>query len=361
MIKGVHQYFLSFYMQVSFTAQQIATVLNGTIEGDPTVVVNNFSKIEEGKPGTLTFLANPKYTHYIYTTQASIVLVNNDFVAEHPISATLIRCFNAYAALAVLLDMVEKTKPQKKGIEPMSYVADTATLGTDVYVGSFAYIGSKVKIGNNSKIYPQVYLGDDVTIGDNTIIYPGAKIYGGCRIGDNCIIHAGAVIGADGFGFAPEGGVYKKIPQMGIVIIEDDVEIGANTTIDRAVMDATIIHKGVKLDNLIQIAHNVEIGQNTVMAAQVGISGSTKVGEHCMFGGQVGLGGHITIGDNANIGAQSGIISNIKENAQLLGAPAIPVKDFFRSSVVFPKLPEMYKQIAQMQKELDKLKEKLEK
>ncbi len=343
-------------MQVSFTAEQIATVLKGTVEGDPSVKVNNFSRIEEGKPGTLTFLANPKYIHHIYTTKASIVLVNDDFKPEQPVQATLIRCANAYAALAVLLDLVEKTKPQKVGVEPMSYISDSASVGTDVYVGGFAYIADNAQVGNNVKIYPQSYIGDDVKIGDNTIIYPGVKIYSGCIIGNNCIIHAGAVIGSDGFGFAPENGVYKKIPQMGIVIIEDDVEIGANTTVDRAVMDATIIRKGVKLDNLIQIAHNVEVGENTVMAAQVGVSGSTKIGKQCMFGGQVGLGGHITIGDNANIGAQSGIISNIEPNAKILGAPAIPVRDFFRSSVIFPKLPEMYRQIAQLQKEIDALK-----
>ncbi len=344
-------------MHISFTAEQIATVLNGTIEGDSSVVVNNFSKIEEGKPGTLTFLANPKYTHYIYTTEASIVLVNNDFKAEHPIKATLIRCFNAYAALAILLDLVEKSKPQKSGIEQMSHIASSAKLGENVYIGSFAYIADNVKIGDNSKIYPQVYIGENVEIGTNTTIYPGVKIYSGCKLGSNCIIHAGTVIGSDGFGFAPQDdGTYKKIPQLGIVIVEDDVEIGANTTIDRAVMDATIVRKGVKLDNLIQVAHNVEIGENTVMAAQVGISGSTKVGKQCMIGGQVGLGGHISIGDNVNIGAQSGIISNIKPDAKILGSPAIPVKDFFRSSVVFPKLPEIYRQLAQLQKEIEELK-----
>lgn len=349
-------------MQISFTAEQIATVLNGTIEGDPSVEVNNFSKIEEGKPGTLTFLANLKYTHHIYTTEASIVLVNNDFKAEHPIKATLIRCFNAYAALAILLDMVEKMKPQKVGIEAMSYISPKATQGANIYVGAFAYIADNVKIGNNTKIYPQVYIGENVEIGENVVLYAGVKIYSGCKIGNNCIIHAGAVIGSDGFGFAPQDdGTYKKIPQMGIVIVEDDVEIGANTTVDRAVMDATIIRKGVKLDNLIQVAHNVEIGENTVMAAQVGISGSTKVGKQCMIGGQVGLGGHITIGDNANIGAQSGIISNIKPDAKIIGAPAIPVKDFFRSSVVFPKLPEMYRQLAQLQKEIDAIKSNLNK
>ncbi len=343
-------------MQISFTAEQIATVLNGTIEGDSSVVVNNFSRIEDGKPGTLTFLANPKYTHYIYSTDASIVLVNNDFVADQPVKATLIRCFNAYAALAILLDMVEKTKPQKSGIEAMSYIATNVKYGENIYVGAFAYIAENVLIGNNTKIYPQVYIGENVTIGDNTIIYPGAKVYQGCTIGNNCIIHAGAIIGSDGFGFAPEDGIYKKIPQMGIVIIEDDVEIGANTTIDRAVMDATVVHRGVKLDNLIQIAHNVEIGENTVMAAQVGVSGSTKIGKHCVFGGQVGLGGHITIGDNSSVGAQSGIISNIESDSKILGSPAIPVKNFFKSSVVFPKLPDMYRQLAQLQKEVEELK-----
>lgn len=348
-------------MQVSFTAEQIASVLNGTIEGDASVVVNNFSKIEEGKPGTLTFLANPKYTNYIYTTSASIVLVNNDFVAEQPVKATLIRCANAYAALATLLNMVEQAKPKKVGIEDMSFVAESATLGENPYVGAFAYISANAKIGNNVKIYPQSYIGDNVVIGDNTIVYSGVKIYADSKIGNNCILHSGAVIGADGFGFAPDAnGVYNKIPQMGVVIIEDDVEVGANTTIDCAVMDATIVRKGVKLDNLIQIAHNVEVGENTVMAAQVGVSGSTKIGKQCMFGGQVGLGGHITVGDGANIGAQSGIISNIKAGAQVLGAPAIPVKDFFRSSVVFPKLPDMYRQFAQMQKDIEALKSKLE-
>lgn len=344
-------------MQLSFTAEQIATVLNGTIEGNPSVTINKFSKIEEGTPGSLTFLANSKYTNYIYSTQASAVLVNKDFVADKPIQATLIRCDNAYAALAILLDMVEKMKPQKKGIEAMTFIAESAQLGKDVYVGAFSYISDKAIIGDNVKIYPQSYIGDGVVVGDNTVIYAGVKIYGGCKIGANCILHSGSVIGSDGFGFAPESnGEYKKIPQLGTVVIEDNVEIGANTTIDRAVMDATVIRKGVKLDNLIQIAHNVEVGENTVMAAQVGVSGSTKIGKQCMFGGQVGLGGHITIGDGANIGAQSGIISNVKPDSKILGAPAIPVKDFFRSSVVFPKLPEMYRQLAQLQKELDQLK-----
>lgn len=346
-------------MQLSFTAKQIATVLNGTIEGDPSVSVNNFSKIEEGKPGTLTFLANPKYTNHIYTTDASIVLVNNDFSADRPLKATLIRCENAYAALAILLNMVEQAKPKKVGVEQMSFIAESASLGTDVYVGAFAYISPNARIGNNVKIHPHCFVGECVTIEDNTTLYSGVKIYDECQIGKNCIIHAGAVIGADGFGFAPQtDGTYHKIPQMGKVVVEDNVEIGANTTIDRAVMGATIIRKGVKLDNLIQIAHNVEVGENTVMASQVGISGSTKIGKQCMLGGQVGLGGHISIGDGANIGAQSGIISNVKAGEQLIGAPAIPIKDFFRSSVVFPKLPEMYKQLSRLQKEIDDLKSK---
>ncbi len=349
-------------MQISFTATQIAQVLNGIVEGDPSVSVNDFSKIEEGKTGSLTFLANPKYTHHIYSTDASIVLVNKDFVAEQPIKATLIRCENAYAALAILLDLVEKSKPQKTGVEAMSFIAESAEVGENVYVGAFSYVSDKAKIGNNSKIYPQVFIGDNVVVGDNTIIYPGVKIYAGCKVGSNCILHSGVVVGSDGFGFAPqENGEYKKIPQLGIVIIEDDVEIGANTTIDRAVMDATIIRKGVKLDNLIQVAHNVEIGSNTVMAAQVGISGSTKIGQSCVLGGQIGLGGHITIGDNVSIGAQAGIISNIKSGAQIIGSPAIPVKDFFRSSVIFPKLPDMYKQISQLQKEIEALKKEVEK
>lgn len=348
-------------MQLSFTAEQIAKVLNGTVDGDPTVSVNNFSKIEEGKAGTLTFLANPKYTSYIYETQASIVLVNNDFIPEKPLQATLIRCENAYASLAVLLELVDKQKPSKTGIEEMSKVSASAVLGENVYVGSFAYLGENVKVGNNTKIYPHVYIGDDSVIGDNTILYSGAKIYAGCNVGNSCILHSGVVIGSDGFGFAPQiDGSYKKIPQMGNVIIEDDVEIGANTTIDRAVMDATLIRKGVKLDNLIQLAHNVEVGENTVMAAQVGVSGSTKIGKQCMFGGQVGLGGHITVGDGANIGAQAGIISKVKAGAKVMGAPGIPVNDFFRSSIIFPKLPEMYKQLAQLQRELDNLKGKIE-
>jgi UDP-3-O-[3-hydroxymyristoyl] glucosamine N-acyltransferase len=346
-------------MQLSFSAKQIAEVLHGEIIGDPTVQVNDFSKIEEGKSGTLTFLSNPKYEHFIYETQASVVLVNNDFTPSKPVNATLIKVFNAYASLAILLNMVNSAKPQKTGIEEPSFVSPTAQTGNNIYIGAFAYIGQGANIGDNVKIYPQAYIGDNVEIGEGTTIYPGVKIYEGCKIGKNCIIHAGAVIGADGFGFAPENGEFKKIPQLGIVLIEDDVEIGANTTIDRAVMNETRIGKGVKLDNLIQIAHNVQIGENTVMASQVGISGSTKVGKSCMLGGQVGLGGHITIGDNTNIGAQSGIISNIESGVNIIGSPAIPVKNFFRSSAVFAKLPDIYRQINQLQKEIDQMKANL--
>ncbi|MDR1809046.1 MAG: UDP-3-O-(3-hydroxymyristoyl)glucosamine N-acyltransferase [Prevotella sp.] len=347
---------------MSFSAQQIAEVLHGTVEGNPDVKVGSFSKIEDGQPGTLTFLANPKYAQYLYTTKASVVLVNDDFAAEQPVEATLIRVPNAYAALAALLEMVNTMlDPPKKGVEPNSFVAEDARVGENVYVGAFSYIANKAKIGDKTQIYPQVYVGENVEIGQNTVLYPGVKIYANCKIGNNCIIHSGAVIGSDGFGFAPENGIYKKIPQLGIVVIEDDVEIGANTAIDRAVMDATIIRKGVKLDNLIQIAHNVEIGQNTAMAAQVGISGSAKIGSNCMLGGQTGIGGHITIGNNVGVGAQSGIISNTADNAKVMGSPAIPLKGFFRSSAVFAKLPDLYLQINRLQKELDLLKAQQEK
>lgn len=346
---------------MEFTAQQIAAFLNGVIEGDASVKVSNFSKIEEGKPGTLTFLANPKYESFIYETQASVVLVNNDFVPSQPLTTTLIKVPNAYAALAMLMSMVEQAKPKKTGIDSTAFIASTAQLGENPYVGNFAYIGENVKIGHNVKVYPQVYIGDNVNIGDNVTLYPHACIYDGCNLGSNLIIHAGAVIGADGFGFAPEGDGYKKIPQIGNVIIEDDVEIGANTTIDRAVMDSTIIRKGVKLDNLIQIAHNVEVGENTVMAAQVGVAGSVKIGKHCMFGGQVGLAGHLKIGDNVNLGAQSGVISSVESNTTVLGSPSMPAKSYMRSSAIFSKLPEMYRTMGQLQREIEQLKEELNK
>jgi UDP-3-O-[3-hydroxymyristoyl] glucosamine N-acyltransferase len=343
---------------MEFSAQQIAQIIKGQVEGNIDVKVGNFSKIEEGKPGTITFLSNPKYASFIYETQASIALVNDDFSPEKelPSTLTLIRVPNAYAALAQLLSLVESYKPKKRGIETPSFISPSAKLSENNYIGAFAYIGEEVELGENVAIYPNAYIGDRVQIGDNTVIYAGVKIYENCRIGKNCIIHAGAVIGADGFGFAKEGDIYKKIPQLGNVVIEDQVEIGANTTIDRAVMDSTIIRQGVKLDNLIQIAHNVELGENTVIAAQAGISGSTKVGKNCIMAGQVGLGGHIKIGDNVSIGAQSGIISNIEEGRNIMGSPAIDVKNFFRSSIIFSKLPDMYKQLHQLQKEIELLK-----
>lgn len=346
---------------MEFTAQQIAAFLRGTVEGDPEVKVSNFSKIEEGKPGTLTFLANPKYEHYIYHTEASIVLVNQDFTPTEPIHTTLIRVENAYTALAQLLNMVEQAKSKKSGVDSTAFIAPTASVGEDCYIGNMAYIGERVKLGNNCQVYPFAYIGDNVEIGDNTILYPHVTVYHDCRIGQHCILHAGSVIGADGFGFAPEGEQYKKIPQLGNVVIEDNVEIGANTTIDRAVMDSTIIRQGVKLDNLIQIAHNVEVGENTVMAAQVGIAGSVKVGKHCMFGGQVGLAGHIQIADDVTLGAQAGVISSVKEATTLLGAPAIQARNFMRSSAIFNRLPELYRTIGQLQREVETLKKEINK
>ena len=344
---------------MEFSAQQIAHILKGSIEGNPDCTVNNFSKIEEGKPHTLTFLANLKYSSHIYETAASIVLVNDDFIPEKtlPATLTLIRVPNAYAALAQLMDLVDRTKAKKQGIEAPVFISASAQIPEkNVYIGAFAYIGENVRIGENVAVYPNSYIGDNVVIGENTTIYAGVKIYADCRIGRNCIVHAGAVIGADGFGFAKEGEVYQKIPQLGNVVIADDVEIGANTTIDRAVMDSTFIRRGVKLDNLIQVAHNVEIGENTAIAAQTGISGSTKIGKNCTIGGQVGLGGHIKIGDNVGIGAQAGTISNIPAGRNILGSPAIDVQKFFRSSVVFARLPEMERQIHQLQKEIEVLK-----
>ncbi|MDR1368521.1 MAG: UDP-3-O-(3-hydroxymyristoyl)glucosamine N-acyltransferase [Dysgonamonadaceae bacterium] len=344
---------------MEFSAKQIAGVLNGRVEGDAEAKVSDFSKIEEGKPGTLTFLANLKYTHFIYDTQATIALVNEDFVPEKslPETLTLVRVANAYTALAQLMTMVDRSQAKKPGIHSMAFISSTANVPADsCYIGAFAFIGENVKLGNNVKIYPHAYVGDNASVGDDTILYAGVKIYDNSIIGKRCILHAGAVIGSDGFGFAPEGDKYKKIPQLGNVIVEDDVEIGANTTIDRAVIDSTIIRSGVKLDNLIQIAHNVEVGENTGMAAQVGISGSTKIGRNCMIGGQVGLGGHIKIGDRVNIGAQSGVLSSIEDGESVIGSPPVGVREFFRSSLIFRKLPEMYRTINQLQKEIEELK-----
>lgn len=342
---------------MEFKAKDIAALLHGVVEGDGEVLVNNVSKIEEGKPNTLAFLANPKYEHYIYSTEASVVLVNQDFVPSQSLSCTLIRVPSAYDAVASLLRMYEEViKPKPQGIEQPSYIADSATLGEDIYVGAFAYIGKGAKIGNHVRIYPQAYVGDGVVIGDNTTIYAGVKIYYGCAIGANCTIHAGTVIGADGFGFAPAGEDYKKVPQIGNVVIEDYVEIGANTCVDRATMGATRIKKGVKLDNLVQIAHNVVVGENTVMAAQVGIAGTTKVGAHCMFGGQVGVAGHLNIGDRTMLAAQSGVTNDIAPDSIFMGAPAFEVSKYRKAYVLFRKLPDLYGQLNALEKEMKTLK-----
>lgn len=340
---------------MEFSAIQIATLVNGIVEGDNNAIVNTFAKIEEGHPGAISFLANPKYTHYIYNTKSSIVLVRKDFIPEHPISTTLIKVDDPYATLAMLLDLVSQLmNPQPTGIEEPSFISPDVEVPEDCYIGTFAYIGKGVKLGKGVKIYPQVYIGNNVEIGDNSIIYPGVKIYHSCKIGDRCILHAGVVVGGDGFGFAPVSSGYNKIPQIGNVEIGNDVEIGANTTIDRATMGSTRIKNGVKLDNLIQVAHNVEIGSNTVMAAQVGIAGSTKVGGNCMIGGQVGFAGHINVGDNVQIGAQSGIPSNVKDNSRLMGYPATDVKDFARQTVYIKNLGKLNDKINEIEKKLNK-------
>ena len=328
---------------MQFTAKQIAEFIGGRVEGNEQATVSTFAKIEEATEGAITFLSNPKYTSYIYNTKASIVLVNDDLELEHPVESTLIRVPNAYECVAKLMQMYAASLPKKKGIDPLAFVSKTAKIGKDVYIGPFTYVGEGVKIG------------------DGCLIYPHVTIYDGCQIGNNVTIHAGAVIGADGFGFAPNQDGYDKIPQMGIVVIEDNVEIGANTCVDRSTMGQTVLHKGVKLDNLIQVAHNCEIGENTVMSAQAGMAGSTKIGAWCMVGGQAGFSGHITIADKTFIGAQSGVISNTKGNGeQLIGAPAINPKVFFKARALDAKLPEMYRQIAQLQRELDELKKIVE-
>jgi UDP-3-O-[3-hydroxymyristoyl] glucosamine N-acyltransferase len=345
---------------MEFSAQQIADFLQGEITGNTDIKVNTVSKIEEGTTGSLTFLSNPKYTHFAYSTQASIILVNKDFVPEQPVTATLIRVDNAYQSLAKLLQLVESFKNNKTGIDTLAFVAKTAQIGEAAYISAFAYIGDNVKIGNNVKIFPHSFIGDNVKIGNNVTIHAGAKVYADCEIGNHCIIHSGAVIGADGFGFAPtDDGSYSKIPQIGNVILEDNVEIGANTTIDRATMGSTYIRKGVKLDNLIQIAHNVEIGSNTVMAAQTGVAGSSKIGSNCMFGGQVGIAGHLQIHDNVKLTAQAGVIANIPEGATLMGAPAIPFMQYNKAYVYFKKLPELVRTIDAMRKEIDELRKNL--
>ena len=346
---------------MEFSAKQIAEFIQGEIIGDENANVHTFAKIEEGIPGAISFLSNPKYTPYIYTTQSSIVLVNRDFVPEEKVNATLIKVDNAYESLAKLLQLYEMSKPKRTGIDSLAFIAPTAKIGKDVYIAPFACIGDNVEIGDNTVIHPHVTVGGGAKVGNNCILYSGATIYHDCRVGNNCILHSGCVIGADGFGFAPTPNGFDKIPQIGIAILEDNVEIGANTCVDRATMGATIIRKGVKLDNLIQIAHNVEVGENTVMASQVGIAGSTKVGEWCMFGGQVGLAGHIKVGDKVNIGAQSGIPSDVKSDSTIMGTPAFEAKGYFKSATVFKKLPDIYTTLNNLQKEIDELKKQLNK
>lgn len=346
---------------MEFSAKQIAAFIQGEIIGDENATVHTFAKIEEGIPGAISFLSNPKYTPYIYETEASIVLVNKDFTPEQEVKATLIKVDNAYESLAKLLNLYEMSKPKRTGIDPRAYVAETAKIGKDVYIAPFACIGDHAEVGDNTVIHPHATVGGGAKIGSNCILYANATVYHDCRVGNNCILHAGCVIGADGFGFAPTPQGYEKIPQIGIVILEDNVEVGANTCIDRATMGATVIHSGVKLDNLIQIAHNDEIGSHTVMAAQVGIAGSTKVGEWCMFGGQVGIAGHLKIGNQVNLGAQSGVPGNIKSGSQLIGTPPMELKQYFKASIAQKSLPEMQIELRNLLKEIEELKQQLNK
>jgi UDP-3-O-[3-hydroxymyristoyl] glucosamine N-acyltransferase len=343
---------------MDFKVTEIAKFLKGEVVGDENITISNVSKIEEGKPGTLAFLANLKYENFLYSTEASVVLVNKNFVAKENVNATLIKVDDPYQAFASLLDLYIQAKTMlKTGVEQPSFIDPSASVGEGMYVGAFAYIGKNSKIGNNAKIYPQVYIGDDVTIGDDCIFYAGAKIYSDTVIGNRCIIHSGAVIGSDGFGFAPlENGNYKKIAQIGNAVLEDDVEIGANTTIDCGTMDSTIIRKGSKIDNLVQVGHNCEVGENTVIAAQSGMAGTSKVGKNCKFGGQVGLAGHLTIGDNVYIGAQSGVAKSVKGNQVILGSPAMEIKEAIKAITVYKNLPKLREEVIQLQKEIKSLK-----
>jgi len=339
---------------MKFTANQIAGILEGDIIGNPDVEVSKLSKIEEGTIGTLTFLANPKYESYIYSTKASITIVNKDFIPEKEISTTLIKVENAYKSFSKLLEYYNQVKNNKTGIEQPSFQSESATFGENIYLGAFSYLGENVVLGKNVKIYPQAYIGDNVVIGNNTTIYSGVKLYSETHVGNNCIINSGAIIGADGFGFTPdENGEFQKVPQTGNVIIEDNVDIGSATTIDRATLGSTIIRKGVKLDNQIQIAHNVEIDQNTVIAAQTGIAGSTKIGKYCMIGGQVGIAGHLVIGDKVQVQAQTGIGHRVKDGEKLYGSPAINYSNYVKSYVHFKNLPSIVKTINDLEKKVN--------
>lgn len=343
---------------MQFTAAQIAMLIQGKIEGDSNATVQSFGKIEEAGAGQLTFLANPKYEDFIYNTRASVVIINTAQQLREPVGATLIRVADAYSAFAILLSKYQEMRTQQlSGIQEPSYISKTAKLGNNIYVGAFAYIGDNVVVGNNVKIFPNAYIGDNVKLGDNTILHPGVKIYHDCIIGWNVTIHAGTVVGSDGFGFAPQkDGSFKKVPQIGNVVVEDYVEIGANAAIDRATIGSTVIKSGAKLDNLIQIAHNVEVGNNTVIAAQAGVSGSTKIGNNVMIGGQAGIVGHLQIADGSKINAQSGVSKSIKTpNAAVTGSPAFEYTSALRSQAVSRKLPDLEKRI----KELEKLVQQL--
>ena len=344
---------------MEFNAQQIASYLGGTVEGNPEAAVKTFAKIEEGQEGAISFLANPKYAHYLYETLSSVVLVNQDFVPERPVKATLVRVPNAYEAIARLLSLYESMTQKRTGIHPLACVSETAVLGEGVYVGPFAYVGEGVSIGNGTQIYAHVALEENTTVGDNCTIYPNVSVYKECHIGNGVILHSGCVIGADGFGFAPAADGYEKIPQIGIVTIEDNVEIGANACVDRSTMGSTYVRRGAKIDNLVQIAHNVEVGAHTVMSAQVGVAGSTKIGEWCMFAGQVGMAGHLTLPDRTTAGAQAGIHTSRTGGVPLMGTPAIDARTFARSSAVFKNLPDLREEVRNLRKEIEQLKAQL--
>ena len=346
---------------MKFTAQQIADYLQGAVEGDANAAVSTFAKIEEGEEGAISFLANPQYENHLYTTRSTIVLVNEDFKPSQPVQATLVRVKNAYDAIARLLSLYQSTVQKREGIHPLACIAPTAQVGEGTYVGPFAYIGENAVVGKGCQIYSGAVIEEGAQVGDDCLFYPHVSVYHGCRVGNRVVLHSGCVIGADGFGFAPSDEGYEKIPQIGIVTIEDDVEIGANTCVDRSTMGTTIVRRGVKLDNLIQIAHNCEVGQHTVMSSQVGVAGSTKIGQWCMFGGQVGIAGHIKVGNRVSVGAQSGIPGNVKDGTTLMGYPAIDPKQFARSAAVYKKLPEMYSELNRLQKEVEELKKQLNK
>lgn len=343
---------------MNFSAKQIAELVEGEVVGNPDVEISNVSKIEEGKPGTISFLSNTKYTKYIYDTEASVVIVNNDFIPDEPVKCTLIKVEDAYSSVAKLMRMYTEMMPKKTGIEQPSFISESATVGDFAYVGAFAYIGDNVTIGDNVSIYPNTYIGDNVTIGDNCTLYAGVKIYKDCKVGNNCILHAGAVVGSDGFGFAPnQNNEFDKIPQLGNVVIEDNCEIGANTTIDRATMGSTLIQQGVKLDNLVQVAHNVVFGKNTVMAALSGVAGSSKIGENCMFGGHTAVAGHLTVANRTNVAGISGVSGNVKKEGTVIkGSAAFDLRSFNRSYVNFKRLPEMAEELKSLKEEIKKLK-----